>query len=209
MHDVFIEAGGCHLVPLPSSRVCLLGLQTFLESSQGTIRHMPRQATSPIVINRWITLRTKSATDQRRLRKFPRDHSPTVLAPQKLPKPTISTLTRSSDQGSSVGRHSNSKSSLLVRHRSQGNDFQYIHCIHIWTFTCGALFACLIFHRDIHKAIHSGKNKSQDMQTKPKIKIHHFAGRFLLRKPVSNGWIFTHNVADKQIKQIKITQCDH
>ena len=83
MHDVFIEAGGCHLVPLPSSRVCLLGLQTFLNSSQGTVRHIPRQASTPIAANHWASLRPKSATGQWRLRKYPRDHSPTILAPSE------------------------------------------------------------------------------------------------------------------------------
>ena len=40
MHDVFIEAGGCHLVPLPSSRVCLLGLQTGRDQMQRALSRL-------------------------------------------------------------------------------------------------------------------------------------------------------------------------
>ena len=107
MHDVFIEAGGCHLVPFPPSRVCLLGLQTFLEFSQGTLRHMPRQATTPIIINRWSSPRTKFCdrpTETSEVPEGPQPHR--IGAPRNLRSRQSQLLTQSSDQGSSVGRHS-------------------------------------------------------------------------------------------------------
>ena len=53
---VLIEPRGCHLVSLPSSRVCLFSTYNSLEFSQNTLRHMPRQASQPILINHRTSL---------------------------------------------------------------------------------------------------------------------------------------------------------